>query len=168
VFGHVTWTPCADPSLPTVTNSTPTCKSLVIADKAQQSRWWRGGSGAGGEGEEAGRPGERERRAGLRAHGAHVAAAAQRHALRRGGRGRDPGPDGRGRGVRRGRRGAGGGRRRGAGRGVLAPRGRHAPPGRVRAAQRGQRRARPLLLPPGSPACRSELPCCLLAVALGL
>src|SRR4051812_30880226 len=98
--------------------------------------------------------GGRVGRAGLPAHGPHVAAAAQRHALRRGGHGRDPGADGRGRGVRRGHRGGGG-----AGR-VLAPRRPHAARGRVREARRGRRptTCTPLLLPDPARHVRRGLP----------
>jgi hypothetical protein len=106
--------------------------STCFADKAHQPRRWRGGTCGG---EEAGRPAERQRPR-LPVHGDHVAAAGQRHALRRGGDGRDPGADGRGRGDRRE---LFGGR---AVSGVLILCGRrHALPSRVRAAQRGRSRA---------------------------
>jgi hypothetical protein len=125
---------------------------LNVADKAEP-RWWSSG-------EEAGRPPERERPR-LPAHGDHLAAAAQRHEIRRCGDRRDPGPDGHGRGVRRGRRGGGRGR---AVRGVFALCGRHATPSRVRAPPRDRRRARRLMLPPDPAACRSQLSCCPFAV----
>uniref|UniRef100_A0A0E0GC13 Uncharacterized protein n=1 Tax=Oryza nivara TaxID=4536 RepID=A0A0E0GC13_ORYNI len=124
-----------------------------------KGRLWR--RRRGGEEEAAAGRRRRDGRTRVPADGDHVAAAAERHAVRRGGHRRDPGADGRRRGVRRGRRGGGGW----AG-GVLAPRRRHAARGRVREVQRRRRpagRVTPLRV---AAACRVVRCCCLRPVAL--